>query len=90
MLSKDDADWATHYLSHACFLYSDWNAIVKVEQMLDLYPFVRLLEESPMWLIRRALEGKSCYDENHDSLVLRQDKYLQDVNRQMLLIESSK
>ena len=80
MLSKHDVDWAEHYLSRACFLYSDWNATVKVEQMLDLYPFIKSPQESSTWSLRRALQGKSRYDENRDSLVSSRRKSAESSN----------
>lgn len=76
MLTNNDQGRADHYLSRACFLYSDWNAAVKAEQLLKQYPFVQNPQENATSVLRSSIQGKSRFDESRDSLkTSRRERY---------------
>ncbi|KAL3917565.1 MAG: hypothetical protein SGILL_004654, partial [Bacillariaceae sp.] len=61
----NDRDWAEHYLKRALGLYSEWGAVVKVEQMLKQHGFLeRSSVEKPLG--NKSLGGKSKFDSSRD------------------------
>ena len=71
MLKHNDEEWARQYFERSCFLYSDWSAKVKVDQMVERYSvIIRPLEsqtDPSRPSLKGSIQGKSRYDGRKDS-----------------------
>ena len=67
MVEIDDMFWAKHYLSQACMLYAEWNAVVKVKQLCDSHDFIEF-DSNHYSSIRFAVQGRSRFNAVRDSL----------------------
>ena len=67
MLEMDDLFWAKHYLSQACSLYAEWNAVEKAKRMCETYEFIDF-QPTQFSLPRFAIQGRSRFNVVRDSL----------------------
>jgi len=67
MLEKDDIFWAKHYLSQACSLYAEWNAVAKARQMCETHEFIEF-HSTQFTLARFAIQGRARFNVVRDSL----------------------
>ena len=67
MLEMGDLFWAKHYLSQACSLYAEWNAVEKAKRMCESHEFIDF-QPTQFSLPRFAVHGRSRFNVVRDSL----------------------